>query len=144
MSEFVKQSRNINSGVDKADWLIDINYSSSFNSKVELSFHSNTTNIFTKKPFLFRQNCLQQKFKNQTEMVGTKFRTVKWSAINLIACTGVNTGRYLSKRLGGQHAMESQQGDVVCSGNEKPHKCLRTSSHKTGKTKPFIFRWRTW
>ena len=30
--------------------------------------------------------------------------------------------------------MESQQGDVACSRNEKPHKCLRTFSHKTGYT----------
>ena len=44
-----------NSGVDKVDWLIDFNYSSSFTSKVELSFPSNTTNIiFIGKPFLFR------------------------------------------------------------------------------------------
>ena len=28
--------------------------------------------------------------------------------------------------------METQQGDVVCSGNEKPHKCYRTFNHKTG------------
>ena len=32
-------------------------------------------------------------------------------------CNGISTG-----------------GDVVCSGNEKPHKCLRTFSHKTGYT----------
>ena len=55
MSEFVKQSTNINSGVDKVDWLVDVNYSSSFTSKVELSFPSNTTNIiFIGKTFLFR------------------------------------------------------------------------------------------
>ena len=30
--------------------------------------------------------------------------------------------------------MESQQGDVVCSGNWKPHKCLRTFSQKTSYT----------
>ena len=45
MSEFVKQSKNINSGIDKVDWLVDVNYSSSFASKVELLFPSNTTNI---------------------------------------------------------------------------------------------------
>ena len=45
MSEFVKQSTNINSGVDKIDWLIDVKYSSSFTSKVELSFPPNATNI---------------------------------------------------------------------------------------------------
>ena len=42
MSEFVKQSTNINSGVDKVDWLVDVNYSS---SKIELPFPSNATNI---------------------------------------------------------------------------------------------------
>ena len=36
MSEFLKQPININSGVDKVDWLVDVNYSSSFTSKVEL------------------------------------------------------------------------------------------------------------
>ena len=30
--------------------------------------------------------------------------------------------------------MDSLQGDVFWSGNEKPHKCLRTFSHKTGYT----------
>ena len=59
MSEFVKQSTNINSGVDKVDWFVDINYSSSFTSKVELPFPSNTTNIiFIRKPFLFGQTKL--------------------------------------------------------------------------------------
>ena len=36
MSEFVKESSNIISGIDKTDWLVDVNYSSSFNSKAEL------------------------------------------------------------------------------------------------------------
>ena len=135
MSEFVKQSANINSGVDKVDWLVDVNYSSSFTSKVELSFPSNTTNIiFIGKPFLFRQSCFEPKLKNRTEMVGTKLRTVKWSGINSTACRGVNTGRCLNKGLGRQRAMESQRGNVVCSGNEKPYKCLRAFSHKTGYT----------
>ena len=40
----------------------------------------------------------------------------------------------LQQRVGGQRATESQQWDVVCSGNEKPHKCLRTFSHKTAYT----------
>ena len=53
---------------------------------------------------------MQQKFKNQTEMVGTKFRTVKWSAISLIDCRGVNTGRYLSKRLGGNMQWNLNRG----------------------------------
>ena len=38
------------------------------------------------------------------------------------------------QRAGGEHAMDSLQGDVFWSGNEKPHKCLRTFSHKTGYT----------
>ena len=36
------------------------------------------------------------------------------------------------QRAGGQREMESQQGDVDCSGNQKPNKYLRTFSHKTG------------
>ena len=135
MSEFVKQSTNISSGVDKVDWLVDVNYSSSFTSKVELPFPSNTTNIiFIGKPFLFRQNCFEQKLKNRTEMVGTKLRTVQWSGINSTACRGVNTGRCLNKGLGGNVQWNLNRGDVVCSGNEKPHKRLRTFSHKTGYT----------
>ena len=43
-------------------------------------------------------------------MVGTKLRTVQWSGINSTASGGVNTDRCLNKGLGGQHAMESQQG----------------------------------
>ena len=65
MSEFVKQSTNINSGVDKVDWLVDVNYSSSFTSNDELSFPANAANIiFTGKPFSFRQNCFERKLKN--------------------------------------------------------------------------------
>ena len=54
-------------------WLVDVSNSSSFTSKVELSFPPNTKNVtFIGKPFLFRQNYFEQKLKNQTEMVGTK------------------------------------------------------------------------
>ena len=57
MSEFVKQSTNINSGVDKVDWFVDVNYSNSFTYKAELSFSSVTTNIiFIGKLLLFRHN----------------------------------------------------------------------------------------
>ena len=77
MSEFVKQSTNINSGIDKVDWLVDVNYLSNFISKVELSFSSNATNIiFIRKSFLFRQNISEAKLKNWTEIVGTKLKTV--------------------------------------------------------------------
>ena len=67
-------------------------------------------------------------------MVGTKLRTVQWPSIDLNTCRGVNTDRYLKKGLVGQHSMESYERDVVFSGNEKPHKCLKTFSHKTGCT----------
>ena len=135
MSEFVKQSTNINSGVDKVDWLIDVNYSSSFTSKVELPFPSNTTNIiFIGKPFLYRQNCFEQKLKNRTEMVGTKLRIVQWSDIYSTTCRGVSKDRCLKKGLGGNLQWNLNKGDVVCSGNEKPHKFLQTFCHKTGYT----------
>ena len=62
MSELVKQSTNINSGVDKVDWLVDLNYSSSFTSKTDLSFPPNLRNIiFIGKAFLFKQNCFKRK-----------------------------------------------------------------------------------
>ena len=54
-------------------------------------------------------------------MVGTKLRTVQRSG-------------YLSKDLGGNVQWNLNRGCVVCSGNEKPHKCLRTFSHKTSYT----------
>ena len=41
------------------------------------------------------------------------------------------------QRAGSQRAMKSQQvgwEDVVYSGNEKPHKCLRAFNHKTPHT----------
>ena len=83
MSEFVKQSTKINSGVDKVDWPVDVNCSSSFMSKVEYSFPQNTTNIiFIGKPFFFRQNCFKRKLKDRTKMVGTKLRTVQWLSVN--------------------------------------------------------------
>ena len=102
MSEFVNQPTNINSGVEKFDWLVDVNYSSSFTSKVESSFSPNTTNIiFIGKPFLSRQNCFERKLKNITEILGTKPRTVQWLGINSTAWRGVNTDRCLNKGLGG-------------------------------------------
>ena len=67
-------------------------------------------------------------------MVGTKLRTVQWPSIDSNTCRGVNTDRYLKTGLVGQHSMESYEGDVVFSGNEKPHKYLKTFSHKTGYT----------
>ena len=83
MSEFVKQSGNTDSGVDKVDWPVNINYSSSFTSTVELLFLPNATNIiFSGKRFLFRRNCFERKLKNRTEMVGTKHRTVQWLVVN--------------------------------------------------------------
>ena len=133
--EFIKQSTNISSGVDQVDWFVGVNYSNSFTNKVELSFSSNTTNIsFIGKPFLFRQNCFERKLKNQTEMVGTKLGAVQWSNINSTVCRGVNTDRHFNKKPGGNVQWNLIRGDVVCSGNEKPYKCLRTFSHKTGHT----------
>ena len=41
MSEFVKQSTNINSGVDKVDWIADVSYSNRTTIKVKLSFTPN-------------------------------------------------------------------------------------------------------
>ena len=83
LSEFVKQSTNINFEDDKVDWFVDVNYSNSFTSKVELSFPPNATNIiFIGKPFLFKQNCFERKLKSRTEMVGTKLRTVRWPDVN--------------------------------------------------------------
>ena len=101
MSEFVKQSTNINSGADKADWIVDVNYLSSFTSKVELPFPSHTKRItIIGKHFLFRQNCFERKLKNRIEIVGTKLRTGQWSGINSTACRVVKKGRCLSKGLG--------------------------------------------
>ena len=68
---------------------------------------------------------------------------LKWWVQNLELCNGraliqppaeVLTQTDASTKGWGQRAMKSQQGDVFCSGNEKPHKCLRTFSHKTGYT----------
>ena len=102
MSEFVKQSTNINSGADNVDWIVDVNYLSSFTSKVELPFPSHTKSIiFIGKHFLFRQNFLfERKLKHRIEMVGTKLRTGQWSGINSTACRGVKKGRCLNKGLG--------------------------------------------
>ena len=66
-------------------------------------------------------------------MVGTKLKTVQWSGINSTACKIANSNRCLNKGLGATfNGIHLNRGDIVCSGNEKPHKCLRTFSHKTG------------
>ena len=97
-SKLVKQSTNINSGVDKVDWSVNVNYSSSFTSKVELSFPPNAKNIiFNWKLFLFRQNCFEQKLKNWTEMVGTKLRTIQWPVVNSSTYKGIITDRWKTK-----------------------------------------------
>ena len=110
MSQLVKQSASINYGVDKADWLVDGNYSSSFTSKVELLFPSNTTNIiFIGKPFLFRQNCFERNSKIELRwweqnlelyngraliqppaevLIQTDASTKDWDA----TCNGISTG----------------------------------------------------
>ena len=106
MSEFAKQSTNISPGVDKVDWLVDVNYSSSFSSKVKLSFPSNTTNIiFIKKPFLFRQNCFEKKLTNQTETAATKLRTEHWSGNN---STGTQHGSF-DLKMEGTHNLKLVQ-----------------------------------
>ena len=100
MSELIKRSPEMNSGVDKVDWHIDVNHSSSFTSKVRLSFPPNATNIiFNGKLFLFKQNYFEPKLKNRAEMVGRKLRTVQWPAVNSITCRCVNTYRCLNKGL---------------------------------------------
>ena len=66
---------------------------------------------------------------------------LKWWVQNLELCNGraliqpyaeVLIQTDASTKGWEQRAMESEQWDVVCSGNEKPHKYLRTFSHKTG------------
>ena len=59
-------------------------------------------------------------------MVGTKRKTVQWPSINSTVCRGINTDRCLNKGLGGNMQWNLNRGDVVCSGYEKPHECLRT------------------
>ena len=59
---------------------------------------------------------------------------MQWLGVNSTACGGVNTDRYLNKGLMGNVQWNINRGDVICSGNEKPHKRLRTFSHKTGYT----------
>ena len=119
MSEFVKQSKNINSGVDKVDWLVDVNYSSSFTSKIDLSFPPNLRNIiFIGKAFLFKQNYFKRK-NSKVEL--------KWWVQNLL-CNGWALV---------QPPAEVSRGEVVCSRNEKSHKCLGTFSHKFGYTNVF-------
>ena len=100
MWEFVKQTTNLNSGADKADWPVCVNYSSSFTSNVESSFPPNATNIIPiRKDFLFRQNCFERKLKSQTEMLATNLRTVQWPSINSSTCRSINTDRCLKKVL---------------------------------------------
>ena len=41
------------------------------------------------------------------------------------------------QRAWGNMQWNLNKRDVVCSGNEKPHKCLETFSHKTGYTNVF-------
>ena len=124
MSEFVKPSANINSGVDKVDWTCWTQLFQQFYSKVELSFSPNATNIiFNRKPFLFRQNGFERKRQNETELVGIKLRTVYWPGVNW------KPGEVLIQKYASTKNWEGSfngisTGDVVYSGNQKPHKCL--------------------
>ena len=40
----------------------------------------------------------------------------------------------VSQTTGGNVQWNLNRRDVLCSGNEKPHKCLRNLAHKTGHT----------
>ena len=135
MSGFFKQFTNINSEVYRVDWLVYLNYLSSFTTaRLKCCFLQvqQISSLPENPSFLFRQNCFERKFKNRTEMVGTKHRTVQWSGINSTVCRSFNTDRCLIKGLQGNFQWNINRGYMVCSGNEKPHKCLRTFSHKTG------------
>ena len=79
MSEFVKQSTNINSGFDKVDWLVD--YSSSFTSKVELSFRF--LQIEHISSLLEKLSYLEKIVLNEN----SKFE-LKWRVQNLELCNG--------------------------------------------------------
>ena len=79
MSEFVKQSTNINSGFDKVDWLVD--YPSSFTSKVELSFRF--LQIEHISSLLEKLSYLEKIVLNEN----SKFE-LKWRVQNLELCNG--------------------------------------------------------
>ena len=108
MSEFAKQSTNINSGVDKVDWLVDVNYSS---SKIELPFPSNATNII----FIGKLSYLDEIVLNENSKI-----KLKWWIQNLELCNGwasiqppaeVLIQADASTKGWAQRAMESQQGE---------------------------------
>ena len=104
MSGFFKQFTNINSEVYKVDWLVYLNYLSSFTTaRLKCCFLQvqQISSLPENPSFLFRQNCFERKFKNRTEMVGTKHRTVQCSGINSTFCRSVNTDRCLIKGLQG-------------------------------------------
>ena len=55
----------------------------------------------------------------------------KWWVQNSELCNGQ---ALIQQRDGGNMESNLNRGDVVCSGNEKPYKCLRILSHKTNYT----------
>ena len=87
MSEVVKQSTNVNSGVDKVDWLVDLNYSSSFisNSKVEWLFPTcigtSTGGMWSAQEMKNHINVLELLAIKLT--IKTSWKTLKHKAIHL-------------------------------------------------------------
>ena len=69
MSEFVKQSTNISSGVEKVAWVVGLltglsTIQAVLPERLNYRFLHATNIIFIGKSFLFRQNCFEQKLKN--------------------------------------------------------------------------------
>ena len=95
MSEIVKQSTNITSGVDKVG-LLTSTIQAVLPARLNCGFL-----ILIRKPFLFRQNCFERKLKNRTEMVGTELRTAQWPDVNSTTWSGVNTDRCLNNSTKG-------------------------------------------
>ena len=150
MSEIVKQSTNITSGVDKVGLL-----TSTIQAVLPARLNCDFLQMQQISSLLENLSYLDKIVLNENSKIELKWwvqnlelrnsRTLIQPLAAVLIQTDASTTQ---QRAEGKRAIESQQVDAVCSGNEKPHKCLRTFSHKTGYTnvleKPFISKWKTW
>ena len=94
MSEIDRPENSIDFRINKTNWIVDVNNSSSITSKDKLPIPANTTNIIFKgKPFLFRPSYFEQKFQDGIKVVDRKSGSLQWQEPNSTTSTGVDTNR---------------------------------------------------
>ena len=109
MSEIDRSENSIDFRINKTNWIVDVNNSSSITSKDKLPIPATTANIIFKgKPFLFRPSYFEQKFQDGIKVVDRKLGSLQWQEPN--STTSTDDKQMTPGRDGEHHAMEFQQG----------------------------------